>query len=170
MLYTSAGLNKLLKQLSDECDRIKNIEKSVYTFVAAIGENVEDARPEYDYTTSQAKINELNGKIRKIKHALNVFNSTTKVDDFDMTIDEMLIYIPQLNVQKTKLGGMVNRPKKIRKEADRYGYIKHTIEYEYVNYDIDKVNEDFNNVTEMLAKAQLALDTVNNKALIELDI
>ena len=170
MLYTSSGLNKLLKQLNDECERIKSVEKTVFTFCAAISEKLEDARPEYDYASSQAKIKELNSKIRKIKHALNIFNSTTVVDGFDMTIDEMLVYIPQLTNQKNKLSGMINRPKKIRKEQDRYGSPKSYVEYEYVNYDIEEVTKDFNEVTELLSKAQLALDSVNNKALIELNI
>ena len=169
MQYTSASLNKLLKQTSDEVERIKKIESSTSTFLVAIGEKVEDARPEYNYTETQAKINELDAKVRKIKHAINVFNSTTVVDGFDMTIDELLVLIPQLTKQRTKLSGMVNRPQKVRQETDRY-YGKSIIEYSYVNYDIEQAKADYDKVNDMLTKAQLALDKLNNSAVIELDV
>ena len=169
MQYTSASLNKLLKQTSDEVERIKKIESSTATFLVAIGEKVEDARPEYNYTETQAKINELDAKVRKIKHAINVFNSTTVVDGFDMTIDELLVLIPQLTKQRTKLSGMVNRPEKVRQEPDRY-YGKSIIEYSYVNYDIEQAKADYDKVNDMLTKAQLALDKLNNSAVIELDV
>ena len=169
MQYTSASLNKLLKQTSEEVERIKKIEGSTSTFLVAIGEKVEDARPEYNYTETPAKINELDAKVRKIKHAINVFNSTTVVDGFDMTIDELLVLIPQLTKQRTKLGGMVNRPQKVRQETDRY-YGKSIIEYSYVNYDIEQAKADYDKVNDMLTKAQLALDKLNNSAVIELDV
>ena len=169
MQYTSASLNKLLKQTSDELERIKKIEGSTSTFLVAIGEKVEDARPEYNYTETQAKINELDAKVRKIKHAINVFNSTTVVDGFDMTIDELLVLIPQLTKQRTKLSGMVNRPEKVRQEPDRY-YGKSIIEYSYVNYDIEQAKADYDKVNDMLTKAQLALDKLNNSVVIELDV
>ena len=42
-------------------------------------------------------------EIRKLKHALNVFNASNKVPGFEMTVDEMLVYLPQLSREKNKL-------------------------------------------------------------------
>ena len=44
------------------------------------------------------------------------------------------------------------------------------IDYRYTNYDIEKADADYNEVSELLAKAQTALDVINNTALLELDI
>ena len=170
MTYTSAQLNKILKQTNEEVERIKKIENSANTFKVAVGERIEDARPDYNYTETQATINELEAKIRKIKHAINVFNTTTVIKDLNMTIDELLVYIPQLSKQKNKLASMINRPQKIRQEPDRYGYVKNIVEYNYVNYDIEEAKRDYDATIDVLAKAQLALDMVNNSAQIELDI
>ncbi len=51
----------------------------------------------------------MEAKIRKLKHAINIFNATQTVDGFDMTIDELLVYIPQLTKRKSKLLEMKSR-------------------------------------------------------------
>lgn len=63
---------------------------------AAMGEDIESVRPAYDYAKTQARLEELEGTIRRLKHAINRFNTTQVVDGFGITIDEMLVYIPQL--------------------------------------------------------------------------
>lgn len=45
-------------------------------------------------------------KIRKVKHAINVFNTVTNVPDFDMIIDEMLVFFPQLTKKCETLSRM----------------------------------------------------------------
>ena len=92
MKYTSAEAAKLLRKLNDERQNLLSHETQVCEFVASLGEDPESVRPEYDYEKTQAEINETEKKIIKVKHAINVFNSTHKVPDFDMTVDEMLVY------------------------------------------------------------------------------
>ena len=103
MTYTSAQAAKLLRKLNDEYAALLGKEAKSKEFNAAVGENVESVRPEYSYTDAQESQKELEGKIRKLKHAVNVFNATHVVPGFDMTIDEMLVYIPQLTRRKAKL-------------------------------------------------------------------
>ena len=50
MKYTSAQANKLLKKLNDEYDLLLAEEAESSTFLAAMGEDPESVRPEYDYT------------------------------------------------------------------------------------------------------------------------
>ena len=77
-----------------------------------------------------------------------------------MTIDEMLVYIPQLTKEKEKLDRMKSALPKSRVD-NRYGN-QNFIDYQYVNYDIKAVAADFEAVSNELSKAQTALDLVNS--------
>lgn len=106
MKYTSAEAAKLLRKLNEEVENLEDQEVRTRQFNAAIGEDIESVRPAYDYMDTQRKLDELQAKIRMVKHSLNCFNSTTEVAGFGMTIDQLLVYIPQLSRRKQKLAMM----------------------------------------------------------------
>ena len=162
MKYTSAQANKLLKKLNDEYSALLDKEQRSRDFRAAMGEDAESVRPAYDYAETQARLAELEEKIRRLKHAINCFNTTHFVDGFDMTIDEMLVYIPQLTRRKNKLLEMKSRLPKERVE-EQYGRQSNIIDYTYTNYDRAAVEADYEKTTDELSRAQLALDTVNQR-------
>ena len=169
MKYTSSEANKLLKQLNQEHDHLLMMESQSCQFNAALGEDVESVRPEYDYAKTQEALAEVEQKIRSLKHAVNVFNSTPKVPGFDMTIDEMLVYLPQLSARKFKLQNMMSRLPKVRESASGFGNNK-LIDYNYANYDISSVEIDFAEVDQLLQKAQTALDLLNNTETMEIEL
>ncbi|MDO4188623.1 MAG: hypothetical protein Q4D29_06490, partial [Lachnospiraceae bacterium] len=111
---TSAEANKLLKKVIDEKNMIVGREEQTCKFNAAINEDVESVRPDYNYGEVCLDIIKYDRKIRAIKHAINVFNTTTTVGDTDMTIDEVLVYIPQLTEKKNRLYLMQKRLPKQR--------------------------------------------------------
>ena len=92
-------------------------EENGKEFLAAVGEDIESVRPDYNFKETQNALDEIETKMRKLKHALNVFNSTTVIPEFGMTIDEMLVYIPQLTMRKNKLAGMKDRLPKVREQT-----------------------------------------------------
>jgi hypothetical protein len=96
-----------------------------------------------------------------------VFNVNTLVEDFNMTIDEMLIYIPQLTAKKQKLSVMKDTPKLERVTGNARSNI---IDYSYTNYDADIVSKDYELVEGELTKAQIALDKVNVTKTFEVDL
>lgn len=172
MTYTSAQANKLLKKLNDEHAALLDKENRSKDFRAAMGEDVESVRPAYDYTDTQKKLAELEQRIRKVKHAINMFNATHVIPDFNMTIDnmtidEMLVYIPQLTQRKNKLADMKARLPKQRVE-EQYGRQSNIIDYSYANYDLTAVEADYEKVSDELSRAQLALDAVNQRDTFEL--
>ena len=79
-----------------------------------------------------------------------------------MTIDEMLVYIPQLTKRKSKLLEMKSRLPKERVE-EQYGRQSNIIDYTYTNYDLTAVEADYEKTADELSRAQLALDTVNQR-------
>ena len=166
MKYTSAQANKLLKKLNDEYSALLDKEQRSRDFRAAMGEDVESVRPAYDYAETQARLAELEGKIRALKHAINCFNMTHFVDGFEMTIDEMLVYIPQLTRRKNKLLEMKSRLPKERIE-EQYGRQSNIIDYRYANYIvvyiIDYRYANYDKTVDELSRAQLALDAINGR-------
>ena len=169
MKMTSAQAAKLLRQLDDEYRTLIRHEDNTRTFIAAISEDVESVRPEYSYTDTKKQLDEITAKIRKVKHAINIFNSTTIIPGFDMTIDEMLVYLPQLSARASRLSAMKDMLPKERVPGG-YGGSSQIIDYRYANFDIAEAKEDYAALTDELAKAQTALDLVNSTAELDIEI
>ena len=167
MKMTSAQAAKELRKLNEQHDAMLKMETKSREFIAAIQEDVETVRPAYDYTTHQTELAELEGKIRALKHAINAFNISQEVPGFGMTIDQMLVYIPQLTARKKKLDYM---RKKLPKERDDPGYGRNNnlVEYQYANYDIALAETDYQKTVDELSAAQNTLDQVN--ATIEFEV
>lgn len=169
MKVNSAVANKILKKITEEYEALKVKEAHSKDFLASVNENPESIRPKYDFGKTQSELYAIEKKIRKIKHALNVFNANTIVPEFGISIDEMLVLIPQLTKQKSKLGAMKDRLPKMREKVVGYG-ANSVIDYRYINYDIDEAQNEYIKISEKLTKAQLALDNVNTSIEFELDI
>lgn len=169
MLVTSAQAAKLLRQFNDELRTLQLREENSSSFVAAIQEDVESVRPEYNFNEMRTAQAEVELKIRKLKHAINVFNTTMTIPDFDITIDEMLVYLPQLNRQCEVLAEMRNAMPKVRVSSG-YSSSGSIIDYRYANYDIEEVGKRYNEISDTLAKAQTALDLVNSTVEFEVDL
>lgn len=168
MKYTSSEVGKLLKKLGEEQRSMLLREDKGKEFLAAVGEDLESVRPDYDFTSTQAALNEIETKIRKVKHALNVFNSTTVIPEFGITIDEMLVLIPQLTARKNKLAQMKDKLPKVR-ELNRLSSSS-ILDYRYLNYDVNDVTAEYEKAADALAKAQNALDAVNMNQTLEIDL
>lgn len=169
MKMTSAQAAKLLRQWNESLRALQRREENTKTFLASLGEDIESVRPEYDYTAMQAEQAAIEANIRKLKHTLNVFNTTTIIPEFEMTIDQMLIYLPQLTNRLEKLSRMKELLPKQRENA-LYSRNSAIIDYRYANYDIQTVEKDYEVLAETLAKAQTALDYINNTVLLEVDL
>lgn len=167
MKYTSSEVGKLLKKLADEKSSILLREAYGKEFLAAVGEELESVRPDYNFAATQAALDEVEAKIRKIKHELNVFNSTTIIPEFNITIDEMLVFIPQLTSKKNRLASMKDRLPKVREQSRVNSSI---LDYRYLNYNVEEVNAEYERVSDTLAKAQNALDAVNMTKTMEIKL
>lgn len=167
MKYTSAEAAKLLRSLNEERDTILMLENQGKSFVAAVSEDIESVRPAYDYAAVQQQLAEVERKIRTVRHAINLFNVTHVVPGFDMTIDQILVYIPQLSANKYRLGQMGTVLPKVR---EKLGVQSSVIDYCYANYDVAKAAEDAKAASDLLAKAQTALDLVNTTETMEIEL
>ena len=161
-----AEVAKRISALREELNDLLRFERESYQYKCVIGEDKESVRPSYDYEATNRRIDELTGEIRKLRHAMNVFNTNTLVPGFDMTVDEILVYLPQLRERKKSLKEMKSMPLNGRKLTGYYG---HAAEYAYCNFDVQKAIEDYRATVEEYARAHNALDYVNATGEIEVD-
>lgn len=108
-------------------------------------------------------------KIRILKHAINCFNTTTLVGDTGMTIDQVLVYIPQLTEMKNRLFDMQSRLPKQRVSVGGIGN-NTVIDYLYTNYSVEQAQEDYTKVSDELRSIQTALDVVNTTVKMEFEL
>jgi len=170
MKYTSAEAAKLLRKFSEELASLQSGEEQSREFLTALGEDPESVRPAYDYADTQRRMDELEGRIRALKHAISVFNTTHTVPGFDMTVDQMLVYLPQLNARCAKLRQMKDKLPKTRESAHSFGRGSAVIDYRYLNYDLEPVRRDYAAASDTLARAQTALDLVNSTETLEFEL
>lgn len=161
---TSAAANKLIRSLQEEKDFLIQQEDMSCTYVLADGEKAQP--PAYDYEVTQAKIDAIDAKIVKIKHGLNLFNTRTVLKGLDMTIDEALVEMAQLNRKKYRLDALRKHQPVFRRGTSR----NNVIEYEYVNYDLEKAAADYQVVSDRIIEIQMALDLCNQTETFEVEL
>ena len=164
---TSAYANKMLKSLEEDKNYWLNKEATSNTYVVAINE--EPVIPEYDYTEVANTIASLDAKIAVIKHALNLNNATAKVmvGDSEMSIDTILIKMAQLNRRKAVLDYMRKQLPKAREERT-YSSRNAVPEYRYINYDLELIKSEYENISTTIMEMQMALDKYNQT--VEFDV
>ena len=158
MKVTSALASKKIKMLEEQKTRLLELEKSSSLYNRVEGETEEP--PLYDYAAVKKELGEINENIRRIKHAMNIFNTTTYLESVGLYIDEALVEMFMLNRRRDVLKDMSNRLPKERVNK-WYGPNSTTIEYKYANYDIDTAKTDFEACCQRIFDIQIALDTAN---------
>lgn len=166
---TSAQAAKELKRLNELHTALLDKEQKSAVFTAAIQEDIELARPEYSYSDMQAELQNIEKQIICLKHSINQFNISYMIPGFDMTIDQMLVYIPQLTARKRKLERMAARLPKERVN-NSFSHSSNFIEYIHSNYDVNAAKKDLDETSALLAEAQMALDLANTTVEFDVEI
>ena len=170
MQMTSAYANKTIKQLEEEKEYWTNKESESYLYTAAVDE--EPVIPDYDYAEVAGKIEEIDQKVCRIKHAINLSNAnaTINVDGEMMSVDVILVRMSQLNKRKAILDGMRKQLPKTRIDSGAFGARKASPEYRYINYDLNLIKSEYEIVSKKILAMQMALDKHNQTAEFELEI
>ena len=104
--------------------------------------------------------------------AINVNNVTNRIDigGEQMTIDEILVRMAQLNKRKAFLDSLRKRAPKTRIGSVTFSARKTAPEYEYINYDLALVKEDYERIDAQIAAMQIALDKYNQTFEFEVEL
>lgn len=167
MKMTSAYANKMLKQLNEEKEFWNNKERQSCVYTASVDET--PVVPAYDFVKVSETIGELDAKICKIKHAINLANVTNEVQVGErlLSIDSVLVEMAQLNKRKEFLDYLRKQEPKTRKE-NGFSARNSAPEYQYINYDLELVKKEYEAVSACIMEMQLALDRYNQT--VEFDV
>lgn len=162
-----AYASKLVKQKNEQMRVLLSQERETATTTACLDEDVTELRKVYDFATTQRQMDALNHDIIKLKHAINVFNTTTELPGLGYTIDAALVRMKMLSSKRDRLANMKRIQPVTRQSA---GYGKSQPEYVYRNYDAKDIEVEYKKTEEELTSIQLALDKANLDSTIEVDI
>ena len=152
-IRTLFEIGRIIKGLKEDRDRLIEREKTLSLFSAFDLEDKEAVRPEYNYGEYQEKIDGVNKRIRNLsKEALSYITNTKVAECGDMTILEALLYVGELKEKEERLYAMSTHLEKERKENPNRA------EYEYINYDKSKVEEDYRKTKTELERMKMCVD------------
>lgn len=152
---------KLIKELETKKNLIVFAETNRSRISYKEGE--EKCPAKYSYEATRKQIREIDGQIRKLKHALAVANCSVKIDEFDITIGEALVYLAQLNAEYSRLDELGEYDKLSRRITSNG-----VLEYTECLYDPDKVVEDQQKLYSAICRLQVAIDRANLTNFIEI--
>ena len=145
---------KVIKELEEKKKKVIYTENSQSRIAFKEGEN--KVITNYDYAVTRKSVAEIDERIREIKHALAVCNCTAKVDDFDVTIGEALVYLAQLNAEYSQLNSLSSFLKLSRRITPNG-----VLEYTECLYDPEAVAKDLEILHSKICKLQVAIDRAN---------
>ena len=152
-IRTLFEIGRIIEDLKIERGRFIEREKKLSLFSAFDLEDKEAVRPEYNYGEYQEKIDGVNKRIRNLsKEALSYITNTKVAECGDMTILEALLYVGELREKEERLYAMSTHLEKERKENPNRA------EYEYINYDKSKVEEDYRKTKTELERMKMCVD------------
>lgn len=153
MTKTIFEIREIIEDLKKERGRFIEREKKLSLFSAFDLEDKEAVRLEYNYGEYQEKIDGVNKRIRNLsKEALSYIVNTKVAECGDMTILEALLYVGELKEKEERLYAMSTHLEKERKENSNRA------EYEYINYDKSKVEEDYRKTKTELERMKMCVD------------
>ena len=92
MTATVSEINSLINKIEDVLFRIEKWEAIASYFRIFEGEDVDEFRPEYDYEETQKNIAEINEWIRYLSSKIEEAKINTYVEDYGMTVDELVMF------------------------------------------------------------------------------
>lgn len=162
MKLCNAEVIKKIKDLEEQKQEILSDEQKNCTTTYQTETDMIDTG--YDFEKTRNAVENLNKEIMKLRHALNISNSTVIVAEFGLTIGECLVHMAQLNNEKVVLERMSRNRSKSR--ITLYNGI---VEYTDTNYDVEMCKAALGYIKETVRKLQLAIDRVNFNNMIEIE-
>ncbi len=168
MKITSARAHKLLNNLQAEREFLLKREEKLSVYKVGAGEDEEKQRPDYDLKKYEARVQKLNRRIMKLRHAINQAQCGYEVDEADgLTVDQLLTAISMLTDDVKRYHDMAMR---LPRERASEKFITNTyLDYELTNYDPDDVKRMYKTTRDKLTRYELALDSTKQQLLIDMD-
>ena len=166
---TSAYASKLIRKLNEDKEYWLELERTGHLYTAAVGET--PVIPDYDYGKVASRIEEIDNQICVLKHAINKANVESEIDVEGKTLsaDRILVRMAQLNGRKLILDNMRKQQPQKRLPSG-YGARTTVAEYQYINYDLELIRNEYDRIDREISAMQLALDHYNQTEEFEVEL
>ena len=136
-------------------------EKKVCSYRVMEGEDPSAKKPEYDYEETLNQLMEFDDSIRSAKHTINSFSVSHYVPEYNMTLDELEMYLEDLNRRFNTLKELGDaRPIK-RTIVNRS--VRHTI----ANYDLKQARKDSERLDDERRKVRRIISEIKESEVFE---
>ena len=116
--------------------RKKLLEKEACTYRVMEGEEPSAKKTKYDYKETLEELNEYDSSIRLAKHSINSFSVSRFIPEYNMTLDELEMYLEDLDRRFNTLKELGDAHPIKRTIVNRS--VRHTI----ANYDLKQARKD----------------------------
>lgn len=136
-------------------------EKKACSYRVMEGEDPSAKKPEYDYVETWNQIMEFDDSIRSAKHAINSFSVSRYVPEYDMTLDELEMYLEDLDRRFNTLKELGDAHPIKRTIVNRS--VRHTI----ANYDLKQARKDSERLDDERRKVRRIISEIKESEVFE---
>ena len=136
-------------------------EKKACSYRVMEGEDPSAKKPEYDYVETWNQLMEYDDSIRSVKHAINSFSVSRYVPEYDMTLDELEMYLEDLNRRFNTLKELGAAHPIKRTIVNRS--VRHTI----ANYDLKQARKDSERLDDERRKVRRIISEIKESEVFE---
>lgn len=136
-------------------------EKKACSYRVMEGEDPSAKKPEYDYVETWNQIMEFDDSIRSVKHAINSFSVSRYVPEYDMTLDELEMYLEDLDRRFNTLKELGDAHPIKRTIVNRS--VRHTI----ANYDLKQARKDSERLDDERRKVRRIISEIKESEVFE---
>ena len=136
-------------------------EKKACSYRVMEGEDPSAKKPEYDYVETWNQLMEYDDSIRSVKHAINSFSVSRYVPEYDMTLDELEMYLEDLDRRFNTLKELGDAHPIKRTIVNRS--VRHTI----ANYDLKQARKDSERLDDECRKVRRIISEIKESEVFE---
>ena len=168
--FTIDNLKTLIKIWMIERRELLKEEKKACSYRVMEGEDPSAKKPEYDYVETWNQLMEYDDSIRSAKHTINSFSVSHYVPEYNMTLDELEMYLEDLDRRFNTLKELGDAHPIKRTIVNRS--VRHTI----ANYDLkqarkdsERLDDERRKVRRIISEIKESEEFINDYFEIELD-
>lgn len=152
--FTINNLKTMIKLSMIKKKELIQKEREACTYRVMEGEEPSAKKPGYDYEETREGLNTEDFSVRLARHSINSFSVSRFVPEYNMTLDELEMYLEDLDNRLNTLKELKDaRPMK-------RGIVNRRVEYSFINYDPEQVRKDYRKLADERSKVRSIISEI----------
>ena len=160
-IFTIDNLKTMIKYWMIERRELLKEEKKACTYKVMEGEDPSAKKPEYDYEETRDQLKYFDDSVRLAKHTINSFSVSRYVPEYNMTLDELEMYLEDLDRRFNTLKELGDAHPIKRTIVNRS--VRHTI----ANYDLKQARKDSERLDDERRKVRRIISEIKESEVFE---